>query len=258
MLIDPRTNLPFYIGKGKNHRVNNHYRIVKNGGSTSNSHKDNIIKKLIRLDLKPITKILHEHLSEDIAYDLETLEIKKYGITKDGGILTNCDYGGRTGATHFGPANGMYGKKHTDEAKAKISQALTGLQLGKTYEEIYGKDEAERLKKDRSVKLSKPKSESHKIKCKQNGLKGAQASKERNAGKSLEELYDQETASRMRIILLKNSNTSKVKYKVFNEHEEKIFDNRNDVCRLLNISKETFNRRRKDQKPINGWTIIKL
>jgi hypothetical protein len=258
MLVDPRTNLPFYVGKGKYYRVNHHYSKVKNGGTTHNFHKDNIIKKLISLDLKPITKILHKDLDEETAYLLETKVITFYGIESNGGILTNCDYGGRRGATNFGPNNGMFGKKHTDESKAKMSQALTGLQLGKTYEEIYGESEAKRLKEDRSVKLQKPKSNEHKIKCKENFIKGSIKRGEQMIGKTLEELHGKDKAEEIKRKSSEYHSVLRVEYQLSKDSEQIIFIGRPPVLEFLNTNISTFARRLKDGKPINGWIIVKL
>jgi group I intron endonuclease len=52
-----------------------------------------------------------------------------------------------------GSQNGMFGKTHTKEARAKIVKALTGnkkliaVRKGKTFEEIYGEDRAKEIRK---------------------------------------------------------------------------------------------------------------
>ncbi|NDB87198.1 MAG: hypothetical protein EB127_31625, partial [Alphaproteobacteria bacterium] len=51
-----------------------------------------------------------------------------------------------------------WGKKHTEETKNKKRKAL----IGKSYEELHGKEEAERLKN----LLRRPKTEEHKQKLK--------------------------------------------------------------------------------------------
>jgi hypothetical protein len=52
-----------------------------------------------------------------------------------------------------GKLNGMWGKTHTQEVKDKLSATAIKNLTGKTYEQLYGKDRAEKLKQDRSTKL---------------------------------------------------------------------------------------------------------
>lgn len=52
-----------------------------------------------------------------------------------------------------GRQNGMYGKTHTEEVKEKLSKLTKERLSNKSYEEIYGKEKAIRLKSDRSKKL---------------------------------------------------------------------------------------------------------
>lgn len=91
-LIDPRSNLPFYIGKGKkeNDRHRDHFNESKK--NNSNNHKIYKINYIKSLNLDIPVKILEDNiLDENIAYDIETFYIKQYGrknIDKDG-ILTN-------------------------------------------------------------------------------------------------------------------------------------------------------------------------
>lgn len=52
-----------------------------------------------------------------------------------------------------GKLNGMYGKTHSDEVKAKLSQMRKEELTDKTYEELHGTEKAKQLKTDRSKKL---------------------------------------------------------------------------------------------------------
>jgi hypothetical protein len=52
-----------------------------------------------------------------------------------------------------GKLNGMYGKTHSAEVKEKLSKLRKDTLTGKTYEELYGVEKAQELKKDKSVKL---------------------------------------------------------------------------------------------------------
>ena len=83
---------PFYIGKGKNQRINSHFyskQLIKN------TLKNNIIKK-IQTDLGelPIHYRIFENLTEEEAFDIEKRFINYFGKIKDGGILVNLTNGG--------------------------------------------------------------------------------------------------------------------------------------------------------------------
>lgn len=125
-LINPITNQVFYVGKGTKNRC---YQHLKDTLETSRNkrlwgHINNIRKE----GKEPIVFKLQENLEEDYAYNLEELEIKKYGrkgIDEDG-ILMNIVEGGHKPPTGFGEANNFYGKSHTEEAREKISKANTG------------------------------------------------------------------------------------------------------------------------------------
>lgn len=95
--VDPRTNLPFYIGKGKNNRKFNHILREKES-RRENREKYKIIQELKSLNLLPIIIELENNiLNEDDAYNREDYYIKLYGrrnYEKDG-ILTNKTLGGK-------------------------------------------------------------------------------------------------------------------------------------------------------------------
>lgn len=81
-LIRPN-GIPFYIGKGKNTRINHHFRPSNMKG---NSRKIATIRKYgsqVRL------QILAYLDSEDKAYELEEQLIASYGLLCEGGVLTN-------------------------------------------------------------------------------------------------------------------------------------------------------------------------
>lgn len=86
-LIDPRTKLPFYVGRGRGARVKEYYK---------EDPRVTVHTKVVMEDIKlsgdvPTVKIVSKDLSENESLKLESDLIKKYGrITKDpGGILTN-------------------------------------------------------------------------------------------------------------------------------------------------------------------------
>lgn len=94
--IDPRTNLPFYIGKGKGERKLDH--LSENQSKKENREKFAIIKELQSLNLQPIITELESNIkSELLAYDREDFYILKYGRRgiDPNGILTNKTIGGK-------------------------------------------------------------------------------------------------------------------------------------------------------------------
>jgi antitoxin component YwqK of YwqJK toxin-antitoxin module len=92
-LVDPRTNLLFYIGKGKGNRVNQHFHNkVKSDGNDekirviNEIHKANLIVKKIQIS---------QNLFEESAYVLERILIYRIGrLIFDEGPLTNIQPGG--------------------------------------------------------------------------------------------------------------------------------------------------------------------
>lgn len=118
-LVDPRTNLPFYVGKGKDDRAFTH---LKNNSKTCNHRKDKVINEIYSANLEPVVDIFLKNLDEKTAYRLEEeiiLELGRQGID-DKGILTNI-------SLHSQPPS-QKGKKRvfTEEHKSKLSSALKG------------------------------------------------------------------------------------------------------------------------------------
>ena len=93
-LIDPRSNLPFYIGKGKNNRMYNHYSDYLNG-KEKNEYKIAVFEKLSLERLIHTTHKIFDNLTLEDAKRIETEQIKTYGRIDIGtGILTNKTNGG--------------------------------------------------------------------------------------------------------------------------------------------------------------------
>lgn len=55
------------------------------------------------------------------------------------------------GVANLGKTNGMFGKTHTDEVKAVLAEEAIARFKGKSYEDLYGKEKAEQLKRKRSA-----------------------------------------------------------------------------------------------------------
>ena len=149
-LIDPRVNLPFYVGKGKDKRVYFHL-CEKSRAKSDNFKKFDKIKKIRKEGYEPEVKIVQYFEDENDAYEYEEKLIKTYGRRDidEGGILTNiCESSrppklkGRTYQEIYGDKweeqiqkrlktkeeRGNYGgvRKHTEETKRKISEKVAG------------------------------------------------------------------------------------------------------------------------------------
>jgi uncharacterized membrane protein len=134
---DDPNGLPFYIGKGK--------------GKREYSNKRNRFWRNIVSKHGFISKKIADNLSEQAAWDLEILLISQFGKLCDHtGCLSNFSDGGE----------GAAGTKHTDQTKAKWSAA----KKGKTWEEIYGLEQAQVIREKRKLTGRKPHSEETKKK----------------------------------------------------------------------------------------------
>jgi len=94
--LDPRTNLPFYIGKGSKYRMNDHMRETES--HTENRNKLKILLELKSLNLSPVIEKLETDIQDEItAYHREDYYILLYGRKgiEPYGILTNKTVGGR-------------------------------------------------------------------------------------------------------------------------------------------------------------------
>ena len=116
---------PFYIGKGKNTRDLSKKR---NRFWTNIANKHGFVVKKLK-----------ENLTEQEAWDLEISLIAQYGKLIDNtGCLANITSGGE----------GASGTIHTTETKAKWSSA----KKGKTWEEIYGVEQAAVIREKRKAR----------------------------------------------------------------------------------------------------------
>lgn len=113
MLVDPRNNAPFYVGKGQGRRCDFHVDEAKYY-TKRKSLKLNKIRKLLSLGLQPIVVKVEEGVSDAQAIEFECLliaEIRDLGIP-----LTNMTDGG----------DGVKGYRHTEEHKRRMSELHTG------------------------------------------------------------------------------------------------------------------------------------
>lgn len=166
-LIDKRTNLPFYIGKGKieNQRHLDHFKETID--STDNRHKFFKIKYLKEQGYEIPVSILNSNiLDEDLAYNIEAKYIKQYGRENidEGGILTNIcvdkrppsHKGKKQSSTHLEKRIDSYKKTisknerkpMSDETKKKIGLSVSGEKNG-----FYNKHHTEENKKKHSERM---------------------------------------------------------------------------------------------------------
>lgn len=98
-LVDPRTNNPFYIGKGCGNRMYSHLREATLPREKQvNSFKCSVINNILSCGKNIIIEKVKDGLNEENAYQLEQELIVKYGKRIDGtGYLTNLVDGGLGG-----------------------------------------------------------------------------------------------------------------------------------------------------------------
>ena len=134
-LINPNSNLPFYVGQGAITRPSDHIREAFT--TTKNSHKLNTIRSITRQGLEVKIKYVFESDKVEDVKQEEIRLIAHYGRRDLGtGILTNETDGGDGRTNHIkspeecaaikartqGCGNPMYGRNHTEESKEKLSQ----------------------------------------------------------------------------------------------------------------------------------------
>ncbi len=137
LLIDPRTKLPFYVGKGKGKRYSQHLKeYEKQIDYFSNlfkypklqlSLKHLIFYELSELNLEYEFQVI-ENLTEEDAYLLEEVLIAWFGRKICGnGILTNLQAGGKDGSLSFDDQNliEIYQKKELLDIVVKYPKTST-------------------------------------------------------------------------------------------------------------------------------------
>lgn len=100
-LIDPRTNIPFYVGKGTGDRHTHHLtESLLSPDEWTNVNKCQTILDILSSG-GTIIYAFHQCADESAAYLLETDLIRQYGRVCNGtGVLTNIQPGGKGGAQH--------------------------------------------------------------------------------------------------------------------------------------------------------------
>jgi hypothetical protein len=124
-LVNPTTGMPFYVGKGKNRRC---YQHLSDTMKTSrNKRLTGHILKLRAKGIEPVILKVQENMTEKYAYDLEELEIRKYGRIgyDEGGILFNF-YLANKPVPKYGELNSFYGRTHSEDTKKLIGDKNRG------------------------------------------------------------------------------------------------------------------------------------
>lgn len=136
---------PFYIGLGKGKRIDDHLRkLFLNDKNNRNKIKTN---KILKIQKETKSDPIHFKIKENLVFqegsDLEIELIRLIGrICEKTGPLTNLTAGGagfrglsqevrerqkmHSVGKHDGSKNGMFGKHHSEESKAKISANRKG------------------------------------------------------------------------------------------------------------------------------------
>ena len=119
-LIDPRTNIPFYVGKGTGSRANMHN---KESEWWYNKRKAGRIKKLLDLNLNYKVKKVFFTDNEEEAKIFEKRLIEQYGRIgfEDEGVLLNLTLDSNPPSRKGKPGT-FKGKKHNEETKEKLRE----------------------------------------------------------------------------------------------------------------------------------------
>lgn len=134
-LVDPRNNMPFYVGKGSGERCNFHV-IEAKYYTKRKSLKLNKIRKLTKLGLSPIVCKVEENVSDKQALDFEMLLIAEM---RDIGIpLTNMTDGG----------DGAKGYKHTEEHKQMMREKFKNRIITEEHRQAMCKPKSEQGRKN--------------------------------------------------------------------------------------------------------------
>jgi hypothetical protein len=176
-LVNPVTNFPFYVGKGKNNRCRQH--LIDTPERAQNKRLNGHIRKIRERGIEPIIIKYQENMTEEAAYTLEEKQILEYGRIgyEDGGILMNILLDSKP-PVRYGQDNGFYGRTHSEETKRIIGEKNRG-----------SKHTEESKEKIRQRHKGVPKSEEHRKKIgeKSKGRSPSQETREKLMQHNLKE-----------------------------------------------------------------------
>jgi hypothetical protein len=156
MLIDPRDESPFYVGKGCGQRAYLHTKRTKNGKSSENRFKDRVIQKIIDQKLEPLVLMYRDSLDEIEAYDLEEETIRCFGRRgiDEGGILTNRRISSRAPLVVNRVEQKSWNKGKTYELHSEAyKRRLCDEMLGASWNDRFGNERATNMKQAASDRL---------------------------------------------------------------------------------------------------------
>ena len=135
LLIDPTTNQPFYVGKGKDERVFNHLKCALEFETVSDKY-DKI--REINNENKTVGHIIVRHgLTEKEAYEIEASLIDVFDFLKSG--LTNI-VGGQKSIEKGLMTTDEIKRLYNAESLTEISNDCVIININRQYERGNGKD----------------------------------------------------------------------------------------------------------------------
>lgn len=150
-LYDPRNGNPFYIGKGKKNRKDQHF---KEHSAPNGVRKNMRIKEIRDAGYEPYSRVLYENLTENQAWDNEERLIESLGREgiDEGGILTN-NHTRRQGIVMTEDVcRAISEKRQGIEFSQDTRKKMSDAKKGKTWEEIFGPDTAAKMRERKSQK----------------------------------------------------------------------------------------------------------
>ena len=206
---------PFYVGKGKGIRIQQHYMKCN---LKKNTHKNKIILKILNNGFQAIQIKLFENLDEEDAYRIEKDVITIIGL----GNLTNKTDGGigQCSSSMIGRANPMFGK-HPIPWNKGLKGVVKSKYKGKKLEEIVGEGKAKEIKRKQSEKRIGKSWEEYFGEEAGKRIR-AERSKERTGYKHSEEtITKMKNSSTPEVKLIRRNNSIKKKQKTFDSDMEK-------------------------------------
>jgi uncharacterized protein len=132
-LIDPRTELPFYIGKGRNNRVFSHAACALEFPNTSDKY--DIITEIKNAGFEVNHLIIRHGMTDQAAFDVESALIDFCTIIKQ--PITNIVLG--HGASTFGAMTAdEIVRKYQSEPLSEIEEGFVLVNINRTYKRAKG------------------------------------------------------------------------------------------------------------------------
>lgn len=170
-IVDPRSDLIIYVGKGKDQRYLVHQKRVLQGKKDINPKLANKLRKIFDEGFQPGYVFVQKDMSEDDAYALEQKITVEIGLDN----LCNLKYGGTNGAKFTSDVRAKMSHSaqlkdksvYADpERRRRISESRTGLVVSevtrkKLSDQLVGKSFIERFGSERAAEIGKRISEAN-------------------------------------------------------------------------------------------------